>query len=97
MGGEPKQPLTTMSQADHVQLHRDMNAHLETKTKVVNGEVKSMRPKRGNSGAKIRKNFTRTERLEALAEFYSNNKKKYPQASADFFAQHPDLQVKGCK
>lgn len=74
-----------------------MDAYLETKTKVVNGETVSMRPKRGNSGRIIRQNFTRQERLDALAEFYTKNKKKYPQASADFFAQHPQLQKTGCK
>ena len=96
MGGDPKQKLTTLSQTDHVQLHRDLNAHLETKTKVVNGQTVSMRPKPGNSGAKIRTNFSRQQRLDALAEFYSTNKKKYPQASADFFTQHPHLQTTGC-
>jgi RHS repeat-associated protein len=94
MGGDTKQDLTSMTQPDHVDLHRDMNAHLETK---VDTNGNSMRPKRGNSGATIRENFDRQKRLDALAEFYSKNKKKYPQASADFFAQHPHLQKTGCK
>ncbi|WP_314942988.1 RHS repeat-associated core domain-containing protein [Porphyromonas endodontalis] len=97
MGGDSKQSLTDIKTEDHIDLHRDMNAYLETKTKVVNGETVSMRPKRGNSGRIIRQNFTRQERLDALAEFYTKNKKKYPQASADFFAQHPQLQKTGCK
>ncbi len=92
MGGDPKQPLTNMKTADHIDLHRDMNAYLETKTKVINGKIVSMRPKRGNSGRIIRLNFTRQERLDALAEFYTKNKNKYPEASADFFSQHPQLQ-----
>ena len=39
MGGDPKQPLTNMKTADHIDLHRDMNAYLETKTKVINGKI----------------------------------------------------------
>jgi RHS repeat-associated protein len=96
MEGDPKQKLTTLSQSDHIQLHRDLNTHLETKTKVIKGQTVSMRPKRGNSGATIRGNFSREERLDALAEFYHNNKSKYPDAHADFFAQHPHLQKTGC-
>jgi hypothetical protein len=93
MGGDPKQDLTKLNSTDHVDLHRDMNTFLETKTTVNDeGETVSMRPKRGNSGETIQGNFSREERLEALAEFYSENEGKYPDAAADFFAQHPDLQ-----
>lgn len=67
---------------------------LENKLNEITGT--SMRPKRGNSGRIIRRNFARQERLDALAEFYTNNKKKYPEASAEFFSQHPELQKKGC-
>ncbi|WP_301280960.1 RHS repeat domain-containing protein, partial [Bacteroides thetaiotaomicron] len=92
MGGAPKQTLTALVDTDHVQLHIDLNLYLDTKTKVVGKETVSMRPKRGNSGAVIQTNFTRQERLEALAEFYTINRAKYPDAAADFFAQHPQLQ-----
>jgi hypothetical protein len=36
-----------------------------------------MRPQRGNPGARIRDNFTRQERLDALAEFYKHFRDKY--------------------
>lgn len=80
----------------HIDLKRDLNEFLDTKTKAVGNDVVSMRPKRGNSGVKIQRNFSRKECLQALAEFYTKYKKKYPQASADFFAQHPQLQKRGC-
>ncbi|WP_346748067.1 RHS repeat domain-containing protein [Prevotella jejuni] len=97
MGGDPKQVLTNMESTDHIDLHRDMNVFLESKTKVINEETVSMRPKRGNSGKVIRQNFTRQERLDVLAKFYLQNTDKYPEASADFFSQHPQLQKKSCK
>ena len=34
MGGDPKQALTNMESTDHIDLHRDMNVFLESKTKV---------------------------------------------------------------
>jgi hypothetical protein len=51
-----------------------------------------MRPQRGNSGRRIRRNFKPEERLNALADFYRQNADKYPEAARDFFKQHPDLQ-----
>ena len=77
MGGDPKQVLTNMESTDHIDLHRDMNVFLESKTKVINEETVSMRPKRGNSGKVIRQNFTRQERLDVLAKFYLQNTDKY--------------------
>ena len=97
IGGDPKQVLTNMESTDHIDLHRDMNVFLESKTKVINEETVSTRPKRGNSGKVIRQNFTRQERLDVLAKFYLQNTDKYPEASADFFSQHPQLQKKSCK
>ena len=76
MGGAKKQNLVKMDHADHVQLHRDMNTFLETKTRVIGGETVSMRPKKGNSGATIQENFSKEQRLAALAEFYTINDKK---------------------
>jgi hypothetical protein len=94
MGGDPKQKLTTLSDQDHINLHKDLNAHLDTKVDPKTGTT--MRPKRGNSGADIQRNFSTQKRLDALAEFYTKNKNKYPDASADFFAQHPQLQKPSC-
>ena len=50
-----------------------------------------MRPQRGNSGADIWDNFTREERLQALAEFYKGPGAKYGDVAEDFFKQHPEL------
>ena len=88
MGGDPNQKLTTLEIEDHKGLHKDMNNFLDTK---VNEAGKSMRPKRGNSGKVIQRNFTREERLNALAEFYKGDGAKYTNAVNDFFAQHPTL------
>jgi len=49
-----------------------------------------MRLQRGNSGAKIRENFTDDQRRDAMADFYNQDKSKYPDAAKDFFDQHPD-------
>jgi hypothetical protein len=88
MGGEPKQPLTDLPKSQHEQLHKDLNEFLASKKDQFGNH---MRPQRGNSGAVIRRNFTRQERLNALAEFYKANLAKYPEAAADFFKQHPTL------
>ena len=47
-----------------------------------------MRPQPGNSGAKIRENFTREERLQTMADFYRLFGDSYPDAARDFFNQH---------
>ena len=88
MGGKKNQPLTTLSSATHKQLHNDLNDFL-VKQKDAMGN--HMRPQRGNSGARIRGNFTRAELLDALAGFYRQNNSKYPTAARDFFNQHPHL------
>jgi hypothetical protein len=51
-----------------------------------------MRPRPGNSGADIRENFSRQERLDALADFYRQNREKYLEAARDFFDQHSELE-----
>ena len=48
-----------------------------------------MRPTRGNSGQQRRSNFTRSERLGALREFYMQYGNQYPKAASDFFLQNP--------
>jgi hypothetical protein len=51
-----------------------------------------MMPKKGNSGLIIQRNFTRTDRLQALADFYkSPTGSIYKGAARDFFKQHPHL------
>ena len=50
-----------------------------------------MRPQRGNSRYDIWDNFTREERLQALAEFYKGPGAKYGDVAEDFFKQHPEL------
>ncbi|GGP72663.1 hypothetical protein GCM10009347_41650 [Shewanella algicola] len=88
MGGEKKQPLTTLNEQVHKDLHKDMNDFLKNKTDDFGNH---MRPQRGNSGQKIRQNFTRQERLEALRDFYRGEGAKYKDAATDFFKQHSDL------
>lgn len=86
MGGEPKQPLTNLPENVHKDLHRDMNDFLKKRT---DGFGNDMAPRRGNSGAKIRDNFSRDERVNALRDFYNQNSNRYPDAARDFFNQHP--------
>jgi RHS repeat-associated protein len=88
MGGNKNQKLTDLSPATHKKLHKDLNDFL-VKQKDAMGN--HMRPQRGNSGARIRGNFTRAERLDALAGFYRQSRVKYPDAARDFFSQHPHL------
>jgi hypothetical protein len=86
MGGARNQPLTTMLRSEHVELHRELNRFLETKT---DGEGHTMRYSCINKGDDIQENFTTDERLQALAEFYRGPGARFTQAAADFFAQHP--------
>ena len=86
MGGRKKQPLTPLGTKTHQQLHKDLNKHLETYTDVMGN---TMRPSSINPGRKIRRNFSRDERLQALSNFYKGPGAKYPKAAADFFKQHP--------
>lgn len=77
-----------MPDVDHMALHKDLSSFLKSKTDPFGNH---MRPQRNNSGAKIRSNFTRTELLEAMAEFYKGPGSKYKGAASDFFLQHPQL------
>ncbi|MCX7113689.1 MAG: Hint domain-containing protein [Proteobacteria bacterium] len=86
LGGDPKQPLTDLPDALHRDLHREMNVHLDNYSKY----GRTMRPKRGNCGQKIRATFTRDERLDALGDFYRSNDTKFSDAAFDFFDQHPN-------
>ena len=88
MGGKKRQALTDLPAETHKQLHKDMNDFLRQRQDAFGNH---MRPQRGNSGARIRGNFTRKERLNALADFYRQTASKYPKAARDFFNQHPDL------
>jgi hypothetical protein len=88
MGGDADQPLTNMPASEHRQLHTDMYRHLDTYT---DASGHTMRPKRGNDRWAIQENFSRDERLNALADFYRDNARKYPDAARDFFDQHPGL------
>jgi hypothetical protein len=59
---------------------------------VTNKKGQHMRPQRDNSAEQIQTNFTRAQRLKALADFYKMNRGGFPTAAKDFFAQHPSLQ-----
>ena len=89
MGGDPKQPLTDIPVPDHQALHKDLNDFLHGKTDAAGNH---MRPQRGNSAADIQQDFTRQERLDAIAEFYKKFRATYPDAARDFFKQHPHLE-----
>ena len=91
MGGNKKQKLTTLDEQTHRELHKDLNDFLVKKTKDVRGKDVHMRPQRGNSRYDIWDNFTREERLQALAEFYKGPGAKYGDVAEDFFKQHPEL------
>jgi hypothetical protein len=50
-----------------------LNVHLRRITKkLAGGEVVDMMPRRGNAGIVVRRNFTSTERINALDAFYRN-------------------------
>jgi hypothetical protein len=87
MGGAKGQPLTTIPDVSHQDLHRDMNKHLDGYSK----GGRTMRPTRGNCGLDIRNTFSRSERLDALSDFYKGPGSKYVSAVIDFFTQHPGL------
>ncbi|MCQ9122612.1 hypothetical protein [Rodentibacter caecimuris] len=80
LGGDPKQALTKLEASIHRALH-----------KVIGNKTVHMRPQRGNSGIAIRRNFSRSERLDALTDFYKTTGSKYTEAASDFFKQHPNL------
>ncbi|HWW43101.1 RHS repeat-associated core domain-containing protein, partial [Pedobacter sp.] len=96
MGGDPNQGTTRMERGEHQELHKDLNKHLDNYKNgkgetYKNGNVKSMRPGRGNSRAIIQRNFSRQERLKAVGDFYKQTGAKYGDAAKDFFNQHPHL------
>ncbi len=86
LGGDPKQPLTRVPERTHQKLHRDMNDFLRNRKDSFGND---MAPRRGNSGQRIRQNFSRQERIDALRDFYNQNTNRYPGAARDFFNQHP--------
>lgn len=87
-GARNQQPLTAMPRSEPIDLHCTMNDFLETK---VDAQGNSMSPKRGNSRDDIARNFTRPQRLRALAEFSKGPGSRFSTAARDFFAQHPGL------
>jgi RHS repeat-associated protein len=90
LGGNPNQKLTKIKTPDHKQLHKDLNKQLDTKVDPNTG--RTMMPKKGNKGADIQTAFSRTDRLQALADFYkSPTGSIYKGAARDFFKQHPHL------
>lgn len=94
MGGESKQPLTRMPREEHCRLHQLMNEFLRLQEDEFG---QHMRPQSNNSGAEIRQNFTRPERLDALRRFYNQNYNQFPDAARDFFQQHPALNECECE
>ena len=86
----------TMGNGEHVELHKDLNKHLDNYKnpkgdKFKNGNLKTMKPGRYNPGKTIRQNFSRQERIKAMADFYKRGGSKYTDAATHFFGQHPHL------
>ncbi len=48
-----------------------------------------MRPQSNNSGLDIIQNFSKSERIGAMQDFYSGPGAKYSDAAKGFFDQHP--------
>ena len=86
MGGEENQALTKMEKGEHQELHKDLNKYLKD---VKDGKGNHMRPQRGNPGSRIRQNFSRQQRVNAMKIFYKGSGAKYTNAAKDFFKQHP--------
>ena len=65
--------LTLLSGEKHAILQGELNVHLRRITKkLAGGEVVDMMPRRGNAGVAVRRNFTPSERIDALDAFYRN-------------------------
>jgi len=77
-----------MSIEEHTDFHRDLNDHLENYR---DAHGNTMRPSSTNDRTRIQRNFSRAERLSALADFYEEFANEYISAARDFFAQHPEL------
>ena len=84
LGGNPKQPLTKLPDTTHRQLHRDMNKFLRNRKDAFGND---MAPRRGNSGQRIRENFSQQERIDALRDFYNQYRRTYSKEARDFFNQ----------
>ena len=82
MGGDPKQRLTPMSTSRHKELHKNMYDYLRQHT---DDNGNHMRPQSNNSGARIRNNFIRSQRFDALKGFYDNYPIKYWDARRGFY------------
>jgi hypothetical protein len=92
MGGARDQKRTSIETSEHDALHNEMNTHLDQYTDVFGH---TMRPGPSNSAQRIQMNFTRAERLNALADFYNrvDVQSRWWEASRDFFNQHPHLKA----
>ncbi|MBL0745584.1 DUF6443 domain-containing protein [Chryseolinea lacunae] len=84
LGGAVNQKLTRMSAAAHKKLHRKLNEFLK-QFKAPNG--KTMSPGPGNSGQRIRRNFSEEQIIKALSKFYRTVGKEFKKAAKDFFDQ----------
>ena len=74
LGGDVRQPLTNISESRHVELHKDLNTYLDA---IRDSYGNGMRPKRGNSGFNIQKNFSQEMRFNTIKNFYDLHQIKY--------------------
>ena len=88
MGGAPNQPLSRLPRSWHRSLHAAMRSFLRLRTDAAGNH---MCHTSRNSGARIQRNFSRNELLEALRDFYNGPGSEWPEVVDDFFNQHPTL------
>jgi hypothetical protein len=86
--------LTHFNRYRHTKLHKRLGEFLKDKTKVLpDGRTVNMNPVKGNPGSAVRRNFTLSERVNALDEFYQQyNKGEY---YAKFKAELTDAMARG--
>ena len=82
LGGPEIQQLTDMSRSRHQRLHKELNEYLRNQT---DGKGHHIRLQRGNSGLKIRENFSEGIRINTLKHFYDSHPLRYWDARYDFY------------
>lgn len=84
LGGKNKQELIKWTREKHREFHNELNKFLR---KIVDKKGNTMEPKRGNSGRKIRRNFSSDEIVDTLKKFYEKTGDKYKEAKEQFLKQ----------
>lgn len=85
LGGAVDQELTPMSASRHQDLHRELNQYLKTQTTEKDGKTVNMYPRKGYDGNAVRKNFSASQRYNAVKSFYDMYPIKYYDARFQFY------------